>query len=153
MKQSAGILLYRVKDNVVEVFLVHPGGPFWKNKDVGAWSIVKGEIEDGDIPIERAKLEFKEETGSEVDGNFIELQPIKQKSGKIVYAWAVEGDVDPTTITSNKITIKWPPGTNKTLDIPEVDKGAWFNLSLAAERINAAQVSFLVQLAQLLSKE
>ena len=149
-KQSAGILLFRKRNSNIEVFLVHPGGPYWKNKDIGAWSIPKGELEEGDIPLERAQLEFKEETGIEIDGDFIELLPVKQKAGKIVYAWAVEGNIAADSIVSNTIPIEWPPRSGKKVEIPEVDKGAWFEIHIAQQKINPAQVDLLLQLAGLL---
>ena len=151
MKTSAGLLLYRLSDKKPEVFLVHPGGPFWKNKDGGAWSIPKGEYTDKkETPLDCAKREFKEETSHEIDGNFIELNPIKQKSGKIVQAWAVEGDIDPNTIKSNTTLIEWPPKSNKQIEIAEVDKGAWFTITEAKNKINPRQTSFIDQLLKIL---
>ena len=150
-KHSAGILLFRRQDGTTEVFLVHPGGPFWKNKDIGAWSIPKGETGDGEALLERAKIEFYEETGSTIEGIFLQLQPVKQKSGKIVYAWAVEGNIDPSTVASNTVPIEWPPKSGKVIEIPEVDKGEWFDINVAKEKINPAQVDLLVQLAGLLN--
>ncbi len=142
--------MYRVKTGTLEVFLVHPGGPYWKNKDLGSWSIPKGEIEEGDDPLERAKLEFMEETGSKIEGNFIELNSIKQKGGKMVSAWAVKGDIDPATVKSNYVAIKWPPGSDKEIQIPEVDKGTWFTIEEATQKINSAQTELLKQLIELL---
>ncbi|HVE61646.1 MAG TPA: NUDIX domain-containing protein, partial [Chitinophagaceae bacterium] len=107
MKKSAGILLY--KKSTVKFFLVHPGGPFWRNKDEGAWTIPKGELEDGEDGLATAKREFKEETGKEINGNFVQLTPVKQKGGKLVCAWAIEGDIDAENITSNTFKIQWPP--------------------------------------------
>jgi predicted NUDIX family NTP pyrophosphohydrolase len=146
MRTSAGILLYRYQNNELEVFLVHPGGPFWKNKDSGAWSIPKGEFEAKDDALEAAKREFKEETGTEISGNFIALNPIKQKNNKMVYAWAVEGDIDADHIVSNTIWIKWPPRTEKMMEIPEVDRGGWFTTEVATIKIIAAQVPLIRQL-------
>ena len=117
--------------NEFQFFLVHPGGPFWKDKDAGAWSIPKGEFGDDEDPLAAAKREFKEETGSAVEGNFIPLSPVKQKAGKMVYAWAVEGDINPETIASNTFKVQWPPKSGKWQTYPEVDKAGWFNLQQA----------------------
>lgn len=151
MKQSAGILVYRTKNKEPEVFLVHPGGPFWKNKDLGAWSIPKGEYNENEQPLACAIREFKEETGTEINGHFIELQPIKQKSGKTVHAWAVEGDLDAGTITSNTFFIEWPPRSGKQIEIPEIDKAAWFSIAKAKEKINAKQAPLLDELVVILN--
>src|SRR5215469_9550223 len=112
-KQSAGILLYRIRDNQPQVFLVHPGGPFFRNKDNGAWSIPKGEFESGEEPLAAAKREFEEETGQKIDGEFIQLDPVTLKSGKKVSCWALEGDIDHETITSNLFEMEWPPKSGK----------------------------------------
>jgi len=145
-KKSAGILLYRTSDKTFEVFLVHPGGPFWAKKEDGAWSIPKGEFEDDEEPLTAAKREFEEETGIKASGEFIKLNPIKQKSGKIVYAWAVEGDIDPEKIKSNSFEIEWPPKSGKMKSFPEIDKAAWFNLSEAAAKINTGQLPLIKEL-------
>ncbi len=145
-KKSAGIMLFRRKKNILEVFLVHPGGPFWAKKDEGAWSIPKGELDDNENGLKAAKREFKEETGSEIDGNFIELTPIKQKSGKLVYAWAVEGDIDPAKIKSNEFEMEWPPGSSKIKSFPEVDRADWFAIKEAEKKINAGQLPLLKEL-------
>lgn len=149
-KQSAGILLFRIKGKNIEVFLVHPGGPFWKNKDAGSWSIPKGEFINEEEPLHAACREFEEETGYKPDGNFIALNSVKQKSGKQIYAWACEGKLDTASIVSNTVTIEWPPKTNKKITFPEVDKGEWFNISDARIKINAAQISFLNELESIL---
>lgn len=141
-------MLYRLKEKQLQVFLVHPGGPFWKNKDLRAWSIPKGEFGPGEDPLEVAKRELYEETSQEIEGNFIELKPIKQKSGKTVYAWAVEGNIDPQIIKSNTVPIEWPPRSGKTIDIPEVDRGEWFSIEEAKEKINARQAGLLEQLKE-----
>lgn len=146
MRTSAGILLYRKKNKKIEFFLVHPGGPFWKGKDVGAWSIPKGEFTEGEDPLAAAKREFNEETGQSVDGDFIELTPIKQKAGKVVYAWAVEGDADAENIVSNTFKTEWPYKSGKWITIPEVDKADWFDEEEAKEKINVAQAAFIEDL-------
>lgn len=143
IKQSAGILLYRQTDNLLQVFLVHPGGPFFKNKDAGAWSIPKGEFLDGEEPLAAAQREFEEETGQAVDGDFIELKPVYLKSGKKVYAWAVEGDIDHEVIESNLFEIEWPPKSGKRQSFPEVDRAAWFSIDEAKEKINVAQAGLI----------
>lgn len=150
MLKSAGILLYRGKGKEREYFLVHPGGPFWKNKDIGAWSVPKGEFEEGEEPLKAARREFEEETGVSVNGNFIELKPVRQKSGKMVYAWALEGDLDHLIIQSNTIKIEWPPRSGKSIEIPEVDRGGWFNYETAKEKMIPGQVPILEELHQLL---
>src|SRR5215212_7662130 len=124
MNKSAGILLFRRINKQIEFFLVHPGGPFWAKKDLGAWSIPKGEYTDGEEPLQAACREFEEETGQAVTGDFIELKPLRQKSGKIVQAWAVEGDMDADNIRSNMFEMEWPPGSGKKKSFPEVDKAA-----------------------------
>ncbi|MEO6722781.1 MAG: NUDIX domain-containing protein [Ferruginibacter sp.] len=146
MKKSAGILLYRLSGKTPEFFLVHPGGPFWKNKDAGAWSVPKGEFTDDEDPLEAAKREFEEETGMKCTGKFIALDAIKQKSGKIVLAWALEKDIDPTLIKSNTFKLEWPPKSGNMLDVPEIDKGGWFSLNEATQKINPSQAAFLDQL-------
>jgi predicted NUDIX family NTP pyrophosphohydrolase len=146
MRKSAGILLYRFHQQKLEVFLVHPGGPFWKGKETGAWSIPKGEFTEEEEPLQAAIREFKEETGSEINGNFIELQPIKQKAGKMVYCWAVEGDIDAGAISSNTYKQEWPYKSGKWQTFPEVDKAAWFSIEEAKEKINAAQAAFIDEL-------
>lgn len=143
IKQSAGILLYRMINNVLEVFLVHPGGPFFKNKDEGSWSIPKGEFLGDEEALSAAIREFEEETGQSIDGNFISLGFIRQKSGKTVYAWAVEGDIDHQTIFSNTCEVEWPPRSGKKITIPEVDRAAWFDVDEAKRKINPAQVELI----------
>jgi len=150
-KQSAGILLYRYLSNQLQVFLVHPGGPFFKNKDAGAWSIPKGEFLDDEEPLPAAKREFLEETGQLVDGLFIKLSPVKLKSGKMVHAWAVEGDIDHNTVTSNVFEIEWPPRSGKMATFPEVDRAAWFDVDEALVKVNAAQVKLIEELSLILS--
>ena len=142
-KQSAGILLYRKTGSGLQVFLVHPGGPFFKNKDMGAWSIPKGEFLDDEYPLDAAKREFHEETGQAVDGDFITLSPVTLKSGKIIYAWAVEGDINPETIISNTFELEWPPNSGKRQSFPEIDRAGWFDLDEARLKINGAQARFI----------
>ena|SRR6266446_3700456 len=138
-KTSAGLLLYRYRDNVREVFLVHPGGPFWAAKDAGAWSIPKGEFEPGEDPLTAAQREFTEETGFVASGDFVPLTPLKQRSGKIVYAWGVKMDCDPALVRSNTFT--WKGRT-----YPEIDRAAWFSLPDARRKILPGQLGFLDQL-------
>jgi len=151
-KQSAGILLYRIAGGRAEVFLVHPGGPFWAKKDDGAWSIPKGEFADGEEPLEAARREFKEETGFPIEGALTPLSPVKQPGGKTVYAWAVEGDVDADAIRSNTFSMEWPKGSAKTKSFPEIDRAAWFDLDAAARvKILKGQLGLLEQLSKKLS--
>jgi predicted NUDIX family NTP pyrophosphohydrolase len=147
---SAGILLYRIRAGTPEVFLVHPGGPYWEHKDAGTWSIPKGELEDEADPLIAAQREFHEETGSRVSGEFIPLTPLKQRSGKLVHAWAVKGDIDAASIASNAFSIEWPPRSGQQREFPEVDRGEWFTLAAAQEKMSAGQRGFLDQLQQYL---
>jgi len=149
-KTSAGLLLFRRRGEL-EVFLVHPGGPFWAKKDAGAWSLPKGEIGEGEDPLETAKREFTEETGFTVDGEFRQLEPVKQSGGKVVHAWAIEADGDPAQLRSNRFSMEWPPKSGKTREFPEVDRAAWFNIPQAGKRINPAQKGFLHQLISTLA--
>jgi predicted NUDIX family NTP pyrophosphohydrolase len=142
-KRSAGLLMFRRTGAELEVFLVHPGGPFWTGKDAGAWTVPKGEYVDGEEPLDAAKREFTEETGFTAKGKFIDLGTVRQTSGKIVNAWAFEGDCDPGKLKSNFCEIEWPPRSGKKLEIPEVDRGAWFGLSEARKRILKSQEPFL----------
>src|SRR5436190_4559477 len=122
MKRSAGILAYRWRDGELELFLVHPGGPFWKNKDLGAWSIPKGEIDPDEDPLKAAQREFREEIGQVIDGSFAPLDPVKIASGKQIVAWAIEHDFDAAAVRSNAFSIEWPPRSGKTQSFPEVDR-------------------------------
>jgi predicted NUDIX family NTP pyrophosphohydrolase len=142
-KISAGLLLYRVRNGVLEFLLVHPGGPFWKNKDAGAWTIPKGEIGDGEESLAAATREFEEELGFKPNGPFAELTPIKQKGGKVVQAWAFEGDCDPSKIKSNTFTMEWPPRSGKQAEFPEVDRAEFFNLEDAKAKVNPGQIPLL----------
>lgn len=146
-KQSAGILLYRIADNQLQVFLVHPGGPFFKNKDHGSWSIPKGEFANDENPLDAAKREFLEETGQSIEGSFLELTSIHQKGGKTVHAWAVEGDIDRETIVSNVFELEWPPRSGKKQTFPEIDKAVWFDLETAKMKINPGQANLINELA------
>jgi predicted NUDIX family NTP pyrophosphohydrolase len=144
-KKSAGILLFRRKASQLEVFLVHPGGPFWARKDAGAWSIPKGEFEEGEEPREAAIREFQEETGIAPRGNFIELSPLKQSSGKTIYAWALEMDCT-AAIKSNSFSLEWPKGSGRIESFPEIDRAAWFSVEEARTKLVQGQVPFLNQL-------
>ena len=146
--QSAGILLYRRRNNRVELFLVHPGGPFWQKKDLGAWTIPKGEFTENEKGLKAAQREFEEETGIALSGNFIELTPVKQKAGKLIYAWALEGNVDPSAIVSNSFKIEWPPKSGQYREFPEIDKAEWFSEEEAKEKINPAQARLVDELLQ-----
>jgi predicted NUDIX family NTP pyrophosphohydrolase len=148
-KRSAGILLHRVRDGAREVLLVHPGGPFWAKKDLGAWSLPKGEYEDGEDPQACALREFGEEIGSPApEGELVALGEVRQRSGKVVTAWALAGDADPATIRSNTFTMEWPPRSGSMREFPEVDRAAWFSLDEARERILPAQAPLLERLAE-----
>jgi len=142
-KRSAGLVMYRNRKEEMEVFLVHPGGPLWANKDRGVWTVPKGEYEENEEPLAAAQREFHEETGFTAGGDFIELGFVRQKSGKIVIAWAFEGDCDPAKLVSNTCEIEWPPKSKKRLEIPEVDRGRWFTLPTARQFIRLEQVPLL----------
>ncbi|HEY5958848.1 MAG TPA: NUDIX domain-containing protein [Polyangiaceae bacterium] len=146
-KKSAGILMYRKKGNGLEVLLVHPGGPFWAKKDLHAWSIPKGEFVD-ESPLEAAKRELTEETGVTCAGELIPLGELKQPSGKILYAWALEQDWDPTTLRSNLFELEWPPKSGRMKAFPEIDRAMWFAVPSATEKIHQGQVGFLEQLVK-----
>jgi predicted NUDIX family NTP pyrophosphohydrolase len=151
-KRSAGILLYRLTGGAPEVLLVHPGGPFWARKDAGAWSIPKGEHGDDENPQACARREFAEETGTALpDGALADLGTARLKSGKLVSAWAAEGDLDPRQIRSNTFELEWPPRSGRVQSFPEVDRAGWFGLETAREKLNPAQAPFLDRLAALLN--
>jgi predicted NUDIX family NTP pyrophosphohydrolase len=152
-KLSAGLLLFREVNAQVEVFLVHPGGPFWARKDEGAWSIPKGEYSANEDPMEAAKREFKEETGVEAAGDFLALGESKQPGGKLVTAWAVESDLDPGAIQSNTFSLEWPPKSGKVQEFPEVDRAGWFPLPEARTKILKGQVPFLDRLIEKLGAD
>jgi predicted NUDIX family NTP pyrophosphohydrolase len=149
---SAGLLMYRVRDGQLQVLLVHPGGPFFKNKDEGAWSIPKGEVEPDEDLLETARREFQEEIGLAPTGPFIALKPVKQKAGKIVHAWAFEGDCDPTAIVCNTFIMEWPPKSGKRVEFPEVDRAEFFNVAEAKRKINAAQAALIEEVVQTLTE-
>ena len=151
-KLSAGILLYRKSGGRLEVFLVHPGGPFWAKKDAGAWSIPKGEYLEGEDPESVARREFAEETGCELTGSMQPFTPLKQPSGKVISAWAVEGDLDVATLKSNTFALEWPPRSGTIQHFPEVDRGAWFDLYTARDKLLAGQRPFLDQLSRFLTE-
>ncbi|HEY5710082.1 MAG TPA: NUDIX domain-containing protein [Solirubrobacterales bacterium] len=148
---SAGILLHRTVGDELEVLLVHPGGPFWAKKDLGAWSVPKGEVDAGEEPRVCALRELEEELGSGLGlavDDLTELGSVRQKSGKTVLCWAAEGDFDPAELRSNTFAMEWPPRSGKEREFPEVDRAEWFGLDAAREKINPAQVDFLDRLAQ-----
>lgn len=151
-RTSAGLLLYRWRDGALEVFLVHPGGPFWARKDDSAWSIPKGEFAPGEDPLVAARREFAEETGLAVDGEVRALAPIRQAGGKVVHAFALEGELDADAIRSNSFTIEWPPRSGRLREFPEVDRAGWFALAEARRKILKSQLGLLEQLAQLQSR-
>jgi len=152
-KESAGLLLYRFKDGDLEVFLVHPGGPFWSKKDDGSWSIPKGEFSPPESPLDAARREFREETGMSIDGDFVALEPVKQPSGKIVHAWAAEADCDPRSIKSNTFTMEWPRGSGKYQEFPEIDRAGWFSVGKAAVKILKGQIGLLDRLQKELAEK
>lgn len=146
-RRSAGILLHRERDGEVEVLLVHPGGPIWARRDAGAWSVPKGEYEPGEDPEAAARREFEEELGTAAPlGDATDLGEVRQKSGKLVRAWSLEGDLDAAHITSNTLQLEWPPRSGKRIEIPEVDRAEWFPLKVAREKINPAQAELLDRL-------
>lgn len=145
---SAGILLYRYHDAVLEVLLVHPGGPYWVNKDLGAWSIPKGLLEGNENPLDAARREFEEETGFAIAGEFIDLGKLKQPSGKTVHAFAVEGDISSRDIKSNLFELEWPRHSGEIQTFPEVDEGEWFDLKTAGMKIASGQKPFLDRLVE-----
>ena len=150
-KKSAGLLLYRHRNGALEVFLVHPGGPIWAGRDVGAWSIPKGEFGPDEDPLAAARREFEEETGFKVDGRFTALRPIRQRNNKLVYAWAVEGECDASHARSNTFPLEWPPHSGVTREFPEIDRAAWFSIATAREKIFNGQIGLLDELENILS--
>jgi predicted NUDIX family NTP pyrophosphohydrolase len=151
--KSAGLLLYRRNAGILEVLLVHPGGPFWARRDTGAWSIPKGEIADGEDPLQAARRECLEELGASVDGDFRPLRPCRQAGGKTVYAWAVEADFDPAGLVSNTFTMEWPPRSGRQQTFPEIDRAEWFPVPAARTRILRGQIGLLDELEQVVGRE
>jgi predicted NUDIX family NTP pyrophosphohydrolase len=148
---SAGLLLFREREDGLQVLLVHPGGPFWANRDEHAWSIPKGEVQEGEDPYRAARREFEEETGSPAPAaDPIALEPVKQSSGKRVLAWAVRADFDPSRLDSNSFSIEWPPGSGRTTSFPEIDRAAWFEIGAASTKIHKGQAPLLAQLKRAL---
>ncbi|HEU5081048.1 MAG TPA: NUDIX domain-containing protein [Opitutaceae bacterium] len=152
-KESAGIVLYRIREPDTEFFLVHPGGPFWKNKDAGGWSIPKGEISAAEEPLAAAQREFFEETAHRLPGPFVPLGQIRLAGGKIVHAWATEGECDPAKIVSNSFEIEWPPRSGKMAQFPEIDRAGWFTLHEAEVKLHRGQAEFLKRLMELMKGE
>ncbi len=152
MKQSAGILLYRIREGETQFFLVHPGGPFFAKKNEGWWTIPKGELMENEAPLDAAIREFEEETGHKPNPPFAELQPVIQKGGKKVLCWAAEGDLDPEMITSNTFETEWPPKTGRKATYPEVDKAGWYSLAEAKTLINERQMALLEELTRMIDK-
>jgi len=146
---SAGLLMFRSRADTLEVLLVHPGGPYWMKKDLGAWTIPKGELAEGEDELATARREFEEETGLRPEGTLHPLGSVKQKGGKVVHGWAFEGDCDPATLRSNTYRVQWPPGSGEWRTYPEVDRAEWFTLEEARRRINPAQAAFLDALERL----
>jgi len=149
-KVSAGLVMYRMRGGEIEVLLVHPGGPFWAKKDVGAWFIPKGEVKAEEDLFSAAKREFREETGLKPEGKFLELGSVKQKSGKVVTAWAFEGDCEPASIKSNTFRMEWPPRSGKQQEFPEVDRAAFYSIEAAREKMHPAEFEFLSRLRRAL---
>ena len=152
-RQSAGVIMYRRRRDTCEILLVHPGGPYWSRKDLGAWSIPKGEYETDEDPLEAAKREFREETGFTAEGDFIQLHQRRQSGGKLVSAWALEGDCDASKTISNTFTMEWPPHSGQQREFPEVDRAQWFPLDVAKEKILRGQTGFLEELDKILHGE
>jgi predicted NUDIX family NTP pyrophosphohydrolase len=146
---SAGLLLFRRRDGSTEVLLAHPGGPFWANRDAGAWTIPKGVVDEGEDFLDAARREFREETGIEPVGPFVSLGSIRQKAGKPVHAWAWQGDADASAVSSNDTRVEWPRGSGNWLTFPEVDRCEWFDIATARQKINPAQAEFLDRLLAL----
>ena len=151
-RQSAGLLVYKRAKSGLQIFLVHPGGPFWAKKDRGAWSIPKGEFAEGEEGLAAARREFREEVGQDVAGPFFVLTPRRQPSRKMIHAWAVEGEVDAEALVSNEFELEWPPRSGRMQRFPEVDAGTWFTFEEAKGRIQPGQLPILEELAQLLEE-
>jgi predicted NUDIX family NTP pyrophosphohydrolase len=149
-KTSAGLIMFRVREKEIEALLVHPGGPFWNKKDEGAWFIPKGELNPDEDPLAGAKREFEEETGLKPEGAFLPLGSVRQKSGKTIFAWAFEGDCDPAQLKSNTFTIEWPPRSGRQQEFPEVDRGAFFTITQAKEKMHPVEFPLLTRLEEIL---
>lgn len=152
-KKSAGLLVYRLREGRIEVFLVHMGGPYWKDKDQGAWTIPKGEFGPEEEPLDAAMREFSEETGLSAGGDFVPLSPVTQKGGKEVIAFAVEADPDPSKVRSNTFTMEWPPNSGKMQEFPEVDRAAWFSIAEARRKVISGQAGLLDELEAKLAEQ
>jgi predicted NUDIX family NTP pyrophosphohydrolase len=152
-KKSAGLLMYRIRNGLLEILLVHLGGPFWAKKDQGAWFLPKGEIAPGEDELSAAKRELKEETGFQPTGPFLALGTVKHKSGKTVTAWAFQGDCDPSALKSNTFTIEWPPRSGKQQEFPEIDRAAFFTIEAAKDKMHPAEFDFATRLAAVLSEK
>jgi predicted NUDIX family NTP pyrophosphohydrolase len=148
---SAGLLMYRIKDGAIQVLLAHPGGPFFQKKDEGVWSIPKGEPNAEEDLLMTAQREFEEETGVEPTGPFIPLTPIKQRGGKIVHAWAFEGNCDPQAVNSNTFTMEWPPKSGRQMEFPEIDRAEFFDLAVAKRKIKAGQEALIDEMERTLT--
>ncbi len=151
-KVSAGLVMFRRRNGQLQFLLAHPGGPFWRQKDTGAWTIPKGEIEPGEAPLAAARREFEEEVGFRAEGDFMPLEPITQTSGKLVHAWGFEGDCDPSTLRSGTFRMEWPPQSGLYQDVPEVDRAEFFDLPTARKKINPAQIALLEEVARRLAR-
>lgn len=145
-KKSAGVLLYRLTNGILEVLLVHPGGPFWSKKDLGTWSIPKGEFNDEEDPLLAAKREFHEEIGMDLSGDFITLSPVKLKSGKVVYPFAIEGNIDAAMVHSNMFSLEWPPKSGTLQEFPEIDRAEWFDVETSRRKLNVQQAGIVDEL-------
>jgi predicted NUDIX family NTP pyrophosphohydrolase len=152
-KRSAGLLMFRRSGSRLEVFLVHPGGPFWEKKDLGVWSVPKGEYVEGEDPFLAAKREFEEETGIKPEGEYFSIGEIRQPSGKTITAWAFKGDLDPVLIKSNLFSMEWPPNSANIREFPEVDRGDWFSVETARKKITKGQAGFLDVLVEKLRRQ
>jgi predicted NUDIX family NTP pyrophosphohydrolase len=148
---SAGLVLFRRGERGLEIFLAHPGGPLWKSRDVGAWTIPKGLIDEGEDPLAAARREFREETGIDASGPFLPLGTVRQKAGKVVHGWAWEGDADAATTTSNSARMEWPRKSGRWVSYPEIDRCGWFTAAVAREKMNPAQAGFIDRLEELLA--
>jgi len=149
-KTAAGILLFRRGPSGLQVLLAHPGGPLWSRKDYGAWTLPKGQFTDGELPLDAARREFEEEMGAAPSGNFQSLGTLKQPSGKVIHAWAVESDFDAARVTSNLFSMEWPPKSGRMAEFPEVDRAGWFSIEEARQKILKGQAPFLDRLLALL---